>query len=238
MARPHPGQLTLFDEFAAPLAMSAAAMPPPLPVAAEPPPGIFTRPSNDLAGPRGIDPGWGPDPVFFAVMASSKAAGDLVAAGDAQREAFGLDGWRRPAYTLHISVLGAGQADDLGEEDIDLLKEAGDAVAMGRFKVSFGEAMSFRRRSGAMPLVLPCDDGAAELAGLAETLRSGLRERGFTLRSKLDALYHLTLAYDRIEVPRTPLAEPIRMPVRDFVLIRSHRSEGRYEELQKWTLAS
>jgi 2'-5' RNA ligase len=175
--------------------------------------------------------------VFFAVLTGGKVTGEIVAAGLAQREQHHLTAPLRPTDTLHISVLGAGIADDLSKEDLDLLCEAGDAVSMPRFEVSFSEAMSFRRKAGPSPLVLPCDEGVEAMAGLAEALWTQMRERGFTLKSKLTAVYHLTLAYDRVEVPRTPLDQPIRMPVREFALVRSRRGEGKYETIRKWALA-
>lgn len=195
-------------------------------LASEPPVPLFVPP-----------PKLGPDPVFFAVLTGGKATGDVLAAGLAQKQQFGLSAPLRPADTLHISVLGAGIADDLSEDDIELLCEAGDAISMPRFEVSFSEAMSFRRKAGRNPLVLPCDEGADAMAGLAEALWAEVRERGFTLKSRLTAVYHLTLAYDPVLVPRTPLDHPIRMPVREFALVRSRRGEGRYETIEKWELA-
>jgi 2'-5' RNA ligase len=213
-------------EAPAPIELFADAPPPPF-VAAPP------APLSERPGP----PSLGPDPVFFAVLTGGKVTGEIIAAGLAQREQHHLTAPLRPTDTLHISVLGAGIADDLSPDDIELLVEAGDAVSMPRFEVSFTEAMSFRRRAGRNPLVLPCDEGAEAMAGLAEALWAQMRERGFTLKSKLTAVYHLTLAYDPVLVPPTPLEQPIRMPVREFALVRSRRGEGRYETIQKWALA-
>jgi 2'-5' RNA ligase len=244
MARRVPGQLLLFDDFPlvsapqmqgplAPLPALGAddaieplltAAPPPLPAAPLPP----APPSPPVLGP---------DPVFFAVLTGGKVTGEIVAAGLAQKEQYQLSAPLRSTDNLHISVLGAGKADDLSDEEIGLLLEAGDAVSMPRFEVSFSEAVSFRRKAGPNPLVLPCDEGADAMAGLAEALWAQMRERGFTLRSKLTAVYHLTLAYDPVLVPRTPLAPPIRMPVREFALVRNFRGEGRYETIKKWRLA-
>ena len=199
-----------------------------LPVAVAPP-----SPPSEPPSP----PPLGPDPVFFAVLTGGKVTGEIVAAGLAQKEQHHLTASLRPTGTLHISVLGAGIADDLSDDDLALLKEVGDAVSMPRFEVSFSEAMSFRRKAGPNALVLPCDEGADAMAGLAEALWTQMRERGFTLKSKLTAVYHLTLAYDAVQVPRTPLGHPIRMPVREFALVRSRRGEGRYETIHKWSLA-
>lgn len=200
------------------------------------PPLVVASPSMPLDELPAL-PSLGPDPVFFAVLTGGKATGEIVAAGLAAKEHHHLTASIRPTGTLHISVLGAGIADDLTDEDLALLKQAGDAVTMPRFEVSFTEAMSFRRKAGPKPLVLPCDEGADEMAGLAEALWTQMRERGFTLKSRLTAVYHLTLAYDPVEVPRTPLQQPIRMPVREFALVRSRRGEGRYETIHKWALA-
>lgn len=182
-------------------------------------------------------PALGPDPLFFAVLTGGKVAGEIIAAGLAQKEQHHLTAPLRPTHTLHMSVLGAGIADDLSDADLDLLCEAGDAVSMPRFEVSFSEAMSFRRKAGPAPLVLPCDEGAEAMSDLADALWTQMRERGFTLKSRLTAVYHLTLAYDPVQVPRTPLDQPIRMPVREFALVRSFRGEGRYETIRKWALA-
>lgn len=243
-----PGQLALFDDLPNTLPPPALLLGLPAeddPSSMAPFPDLFA--ANDesprpiaLAPPPSPPPGLpslGPDPIFFAVLTGGKVAGEIVAAGLAQKQQHELSASLRPADTLHVSVLGAGRADDLSDDDIALLKEAGDAVSMPRFEVSFTEAMSFRRKAGPMPLVLPCDEGADAMAGLAEALWTQMRERGFTLNSRLTAVYHLTLAYDRIEVPRTPLDQPIRMPVREFALVRSWRGEGRYETIKKWSLA-
>lgn len=248
MARPVSGQLMLFEDF--PLAsvpqMQGPSAPWPAlvvdeaaaPLLSSPPPaGPRQPPPRSEDGIRANPPPLGPDPVFFAVLTAGKVTGEIVAAGLAQKEQYQLSAPLRPADNLHISVLGAGKADELSDEDIGLLVEAGAAVSMPRFEVSFSEAMSFRRKTGPNPLVLPCDDGADTMAGLAEALWAQMRERGFTLKSKLTAVYHLTLAYDPVLVPRTPLAPPIRMPVREFALVRSFRGEGRYETIRKWSLA-
>jgi 2'-5' RNA ligase len=219
MARSYPGQLSLFDD-QGPAGPTAVVPPPVIAKVAEAPP---LRVLGD-------------DPVFFAIMLGGKVAGDVAAAGQQLRSYYRLTSLLRTGPTLHVSVLGAGIADDLTPEDFALIVEAGSAVTMPRFDLSFVEAFSFRR-AGAKPLVLPCDEGAEEVAALAEALWAQMRERGFTLKGKLDAAYHLTLAYDRVLVPKTPLEQPIRMPVKEFALVRSYRGDGRYDTIKRWTLA-
>jgi RNA 2',3'-cyclic 3'-phosphodiesterase len=249
MARPPPsGQMPLFDELPRvkrpdlePVIVSRVEQEAPLPNAFSIE--LFPVEETALAEPAVAPPmapsmpPRGPDPVFWAVLTGGKVTGEIVAAGLAQKAQYHLSAPLRPAENLHISVLGAGIADDLTDDDIDLLVEAGDAVSMPRFEVSFTEAMSFRRRAGRNPLVLPCDEGADAMASLAEALWAQMRERGFTLKSKLTAVYHLTLAYDPVLVPRTPLEQPIHLPVREFALVRSRRGEGKYETIEKWSLA-
>lgn len=181
-----------------------------------------------------LPPGPGRDPTFFAILVGDRLDAELTALAGAERQRRGIAAPLLGPSTRHISVTGVGYHQELTPEELDLASAAAAAVAFTPFELAFSRLMSFKPRpSGPSPLVLLPED-AAPLAELERQLRWGMLERGFEPRSIPVTQFHLTLLYDRVQVPKTRLPQPLRLAVEGFALVRSHFGQSRYELLGQW----
>jgi len=118
--------------------------------------------------------------------------------------------------------------------DVAAAIQAADGIKMKPFAVALNRVVTFQNKDR-NPIVLCCDDGAAEITDLRnalrnESLKTGLRCGPARFRP------HITLLRDRRKVPETPLDEPIRWTVQDFVLIHSLIGRSRHIILGRWQL--
>jgi 2'-5' RNA ligase len=174
------------------------------------------------------------DVIFFAVLLGAQLWAPVSRLVTAQRETHNVTGRMRPTDTFHISVLGFGFADELEDDDLELARAVASDVTLEPFEVVFPELVSWgagKKGSEPCPLVLTCDTGRTEILRLAARLTAGLIARGFRPRSFMPQEPHLTLLYDTVRVPKTPLTPPIKAQVEGFSLVYSHRGEGRYTVL-------
>lgn len=174
------------------------------------------------------------DIIFFALLLGAQLWAPTSRLVTAQRERHGVAGRMKTTDTFHISVLGFGFADELEDEDLALARDAADDVAFEPFDVVFPELLSWdgkKKPDEPCPLVLTCTGGRSEVLRLGAKLTSGLIARGFRPRSFVPAEPHLTLLYDPVRVPPTPLDPPISAHVEGFSLVYSHRGQSRYTVL-------
>jgi 2'-5' RNA ligase len=174
------------------------------------------------------------DIVFYALLLGAQLWAPVSRLVTAQRAAHGITGRMRPTDTFHISVLGLGFADELEDEDLELAAAVAADVAIEPFEVMFPELVSWsaKKKDGEpCPLVLTCDTGRTDILRLSAKLTAGLIARGFRPRSFTPEQPHLTLLYDSVHVPPTPLNPPVIARVEGFSLVYSHRGEGRYTVL-------
>lgn len=194
---------------------------------------LFAPPAPVAKAVR-LPPGPGRDPTFFAILVDAALDDEIRLLVATERRRRGLGGELLAASTRHLSVTGVGYHQELTDADLQLAMVAGDAAAFVRFDLALSRLMSFKPRPhGPAPLVLIPDD-AAPLAELERQLRWGMLERGFEPRSLPMTQFHLTLLYDRIQVPKTRLPKPLPLRVEGFALVRSHFGQGRYEILRRW----
>lgn len=172
------------------------------------------------------------DMVFFGVLVPL-VAGQTSALVRSLRQSHKLTGRERPAETLHVSLLRIGHGDRLRASDIATLRAAAATVQPPRFTVRFETALTFggRGKAAPRPLVLEMTEGSDAVKTLAVDLAAAAARHGMRIDSGPPAIPHLTLLYDPVAVPRTPLAAAIEAPVTDFALIWSHRGHGRYSIL-------
>jgi|GEM_PF-1944387 len=170
------------------------------------------------------------DMIFYALLLGPQLwlpASRLMAA---ERDLHGLTGKLRTTDTFHISVLGFGFADELTVDDIAFAVAIGSEVAFEPFALNFTHLLSFgahKKPSVPAAIVLTPADGSAVI-GLGDRLVAAMLGRGVRPRSFKPETPHLTLLYDTVRVPPTPLAAPIPVSVDGFALVYSHRGQGRY----------
>jgi RNA 2',3'-cyclic 3'-phosphodiesterase len=180
-----------------------------------------------------VPPRQGRDPVFFAVLVGAEARPALESIVDEQRRLHGVSAALLPATTLHISLVGVGFYQELSGSDLAAAMATGDSIGLTPFDITLARLGSFKRRVGAPPLVLrPASE--TPLVDLSRLLRWGMLERGFEPRSDPSEAFHLTLCYDRANVPEVVLQRPLTLRVEEFALVRSFHGQGRYEIIGEW----
>lgn len=211
MARSHPGQLSLFDDT--------------LPQAPPPPP-----PIEDVEAVEDVAP-VAADGLILALLVGSKSAGSVLAAARQVAAQHEVDIPAEAGFALFVSVLDFGLFDALDAEEIEAIIEAGRAVELRRFDV----ALSTLGSSDGGGLALFADESGG-LEGFADCLRGALRERGAPPPDADRNGPHLPLARGRIDIGSIALDRPLRLPIREFALLRL-AGDG-HEVLRKWALAA
>ncbi|MDP1598781.1 2'-5' RNA ligase family protein [Phenylobacterium sp.] len=162
--------------------------------------------------------------VFFAVTPGAAASARLSAVGKQTSDAS-----LYPPARFHISLLGLRL--DVRSGDLDAMREVGSAVAAAPFEIVLPTACSFGNS-----LVLCC---AAETTEAMTYLQHALLREAkmkWPLRAKGRYTPHLTLAYRAPRIPPTVLADPVRWPAREFVLVGRDRRRDGYACFGRWPL--
>ena len=164
-----------------------------------------------------------PDRLALVIPVSSKVGGAVAAA--ARQVELPPDA----LLSLSISVLDFGAYDDLADE-LDAIVEACSSIEMRRFEAVFSALGS---RDDGLPALF-ADDGA--LLAFADLLRGALRERGAPAGEADWNGPHLPLESTSSLSGQISLDRPLKLPVRDFALVRRF-GDGGYEVQRKWPLA-
>jgi 2'-5' RNA ligase len=166
-----------------------------------------------------------PDPGAKAEMARrvGRICGDRVMAN-------GFD-----AARLHVSLCFLATGANLSSPIEQRARDAASTVRMRPFTAAFNCIARFSKGDGKRPLVLLGDDGVAGLTALQRSLGLAMRHAGLGHREQSGYTPHVTLLYGTFPIEEQAI-EPIRWTVRDFVLVQSHRGEGRHSHLGRWTL--
>ena len=229
MARRVPsGQLALFDDLPKAPPPNPAAIPelagddgaPPEPAA---PVELFS-PEVIVALETLPAPPPVPDRLALVIPVSSKS-GSAVAAAARQVE-LSADA----LLSLSISVLDFGGFDDVDSDELEAIVEACSSVEMRRFEAVFS---ALGNRDDGLPALF-ADDGA--LLAFADLLRGALRERGAPAGEADWNGPHLPLDSATSLSGQISLDRPLKLPVRDFALVRVF-GDGGYEVQRKWGLA-
>lgn len=174
--------------------------------------------------------------LYFAILPDPAAAARMAELGRMLQRRHDLAGAARPPGLLHVSVFGLGDDPRDREGLLAFASRMGDRVEAAAFEMAFTRAVSFRGGS-TRPLVLCCSDGAAAaLSGLRDQLADAWEALGEGPARRRAYAPHLTLAYDRGGIPNTELAQPVRWPARELVLVRSGPEPGKFDRLASWTL--
>ena len=182
MARSHPGQLSLFDDFAHPgLLVGNGAQIEPAPVEA--------------------------DQLLLALLASGKSAGAILGLAETLAARHGLADHLLVADLFHIPLLHLGAADDLEEAELARISSCGAAVDMRRFSVHLGDVESQIGTEGLHPIHVGLK-GMDDVDMLADLLHRALRERG--LAGEPAEGFALLLGESPSLVPHAPIGRPSR----------------------------
>lgn len=173
------------------------------------------------------------DPVFFAILPDTNARVEIVRQGERVRGAYGLTGRVTPAERLHVTLQWVPVPRGAVEWFAAIARFVALDIGIPPFEVTFDEVLSFKKKEGSRPVVLR--GGVGELMGLFQILGEGMRRLGFGEFARRTFTPHVTMLYDRREVPAHPIA-PISWRVREFVLVHSVQGHGRHDILGRWQL--
>ena len=177
-----------------------------------------------------------PERLFFATFAGA-AGHEIAERQDAIIRDNGLNGAPIKTDRLHLSHHHVGDYERLPPTSVFAGTQAGQAVSMPSFEVTFGVIASFEampRRDGRpprWPVVLGGEgDGLFEFH---KALSAAMQR--FGLKTVEHFAPHITLLYS--SRPITPRAiKPIRLRVSEFCLIHSEMGLTRYNILHRWRL--
>lgn len=167
--------------------------------------------------------------VFFALWPSD----DLRPRIEEQARRVPLEGRARrvPARNLHVTLAFIGEVPSAR---MAAITEVADRITGARFELELNQMETL---PGSNVLCMTTDRPPAALLGLADELRSGLREQGFKMEDRAFRA-HVTLARDvrrRQPVMRIP---SLHWQVGEFVLVESQRGRAgsEYAMVQRWPL--
>lgn len=148
-----------------------------------------------------------------------------------------LEGTPLKPDRLHVSLQHVGDYKRLPAKFVYAARQAGSAVSMSRFEVTFGFIRSFDCVSsiGGEPCKRPLvmlgqGDG---LLDFHRRLSGAMEKNG--LRSAKTFTPHMTLFYGRTPIPLQAI-EPIRLAVTEFALVHSKLSLTQYDMVDRWSL--
>lgn len=167
-----------------------------------------------------------PDRLAIVIPVSSKSGGSILAA------ARHIEVSDDVLFSLRISLFDLGPLDRFDAEDIEAVIAACGKVEMRRFDLPF-PALAPRFDGG--PALYP--DETDDLAALLDHLRSALRSRGAPAGDGDDNGPHLPLGAGASPGGHASLDRPLKLPVREFALVRVF-GDGGYEVQKKWALAA
>lgn len=175
--------------------------------------------------------------LFFAVMLPSSLEEDISDLFDELKQHYRLNETHIPTPRLHVSLLGVFAGDFLPEGIVELSRLVGGAVRSVEFDIAPNRILSFRSAQIEKPLVLAADaDSACAVNRLVDRIRVAITTLSGVKYSRRGAITpHLTLVWHRMTVPEQPIA-PIKLPVREIVLIHSHVGKSRHDALGRWQL--
>lgn len=172
--------------------------------------------------------------LFLALMPDAASAAALAGLGKRLLAAAGLSARVLPAERLHVTLHHLGDFPCLPASTLAAARQAAATVSMPEFALAFARAGSF---SGARqaPFVLRAEGAdATGMIALQAALATALARVG--LRGDGRFTPHLTLAYARRALPWQALPVAAGWMAGDFVLIRSHLGQGRYDIEGRWPL--
>jgi 2'-5' RNA ligase len=176
--------------------------------------------------------------LFFAIRPSPKAKAEARTVATRYREDFALRGELR-FDLLHVTLIMVAEEPRLPEDVIFAAKQAAATIGGVPVPIHFDHIMSFRKESEAgqrRALVLHGDGGRTSLTRLHVSLGVGMHNAG--LGHNLTGSYtpHMTLLYDRKEVPPRELEEPVCWTADEFLLIRSELGKSTHHVVDRWPL--
>lgn len=174
--------------------------------------------------------------VYYLALQPTPEAAEAVAERlAAARRDFRLTAKPIAANRLHVSLYNLGAFKRPPGPIMDKAVDVVRRVAARPFTIALNRLGTWGRRDGERPVVLWGDDGVIGVQALYDDLHHELVRAGMASRRDPPFEPHMTLLYDRAEVPET-VVEPVSWRVEGFVLIHAVHGEGRFEVVERFPL--
>jgi len=165
--------------------------------------------------------------VYLALQPPPAAAAEALARLDALPQRRRMSARPMAPNRLHVSLAGIGDFKRPPTPVFDKVMEAVAEVAAAPFVIELNRIGTWTS-GDQRPIVLWGDEGVIGVHALFSELHKALWRADMAPRREPEMTPHMTLIYDRAEVPETPV-EPVRWTVDEFVLIHAVHGEGRFD---------
>lgn len=173
--------------------------------------------------------------LYFALQPPPEAQALALALAEAARAKHRLGAKPAAPVRLHVSLNYVGDFKRPPGPVIDKALEAAGNVAARRFVVEFNRLGTWPAGDPA-PVVLWGDEGVIGVNALYSTIHKALAKPGMVPRREAEIVPHMTLIYDKAQVPET-FIEPLGWRVEEFVLIHAVHGEGRFDVVGRFPLS-
>jgi len=175
------------------------------------------------------------DGYFLAILPDLTTQDSLARLAGCQRNKHGLHGRPLAADRFHVTLHHFGHYHGPRPDIVEMAGEAAAKITTAPFQVAFDRALSFRRNSGAGPLVLRARGRATALKKFQQELGGALMKTGLGRKVARQFTPHVTLLYDRQAVAEHAV-ETVSWTVTEFVLIHSLIGQTKHVVLGRWPL--
>ena len=177
--------------------------------------------------------------LFFAIPIPDPVAEDVSSLFQGFKQRYPVRKPQIAAKRLHISLARVFAADSVPDRILELAKLAGSKIRFVEFDLVLNRVLSFRSSQQEKPLVLTTDAGSTHSVNrlVEQVTRTICILSGTQHFRKGSITPHITLTWDRVAVPEQPIL-PIKVRVREIVLIHSHVGKSRYDILGRWRLVA
>lgn len=166
--------------------------------------------------------------VYLALQPPPEAAAQALARLDASGQRRRISARPVAPDRLHVSLFRVGDFKHPPTPVFAKVMEAVGAVAARPFVVEFNRLGGWRAGDPPWPVVLWGDEGVIGVSALYSAIHRAMRRIDMAPRREPEIVPHMTLVYDKAEVPETRI-EPVRWTVDEFVLIHAVHGEGRHD---------
>lgn len=165
--------------------------------------------------------------VYLALQPPPEAAAEALARLDAHPLRRRLTARPTAPNRLHVSLNPIGDFKRPPTPVFEKVMQAIAGVAVAPFVVEFNRIGTWTA-GDQRPVVLWGDEGVIGVQALFSELHKALWRADMAPRREPEMTPHMTLIYDRADVPETPV-EPVRWTAAEFVLIHAVHGEGRFD---------
>jgi 2'-5' RNA ligase len=175
------------------------------------------------------------DRLFWGLVPASHDGQRIFQLANGWRDELGLTGRLLAPARLHVSLYALGDYAGIPQGLVDAARQAGDAVRLQAFDVTFDRVMSFHRKDRKRAFVLRPGAKIAALSEFHSVLGEKMKSAGLARWVTPHFTPHMTLLYDRRMIAEQSV-EAVCWHIDGFVLIHSLVGRSQHIHLARWKL--